>query len=447
MKPQQIRIEIEKIRAIQSAKIILNGITVITGENGCGKSTISKLTYSLCKASIDYDDLVEQRLKSEIKKAFNPLNIIISDLSKMFDDTESKNKINILRNTLRNDKLNYDDSDVDSFVTVLDLLIEKFQSQNESNNSDYFGVDYFTSRERVKRILLSDLFPNKADEALSILQILERYKALIYKMLANATETKDNRSLEIFKEIIEDEFLDSTIIKSCNIVEYDVPIIDIERDKLLQIHSIQNVAYIDTPVSVGLERNGLPSHWKDLNRLLEKKPVFYDNVIMKNIFQENTLQGEIDLKNNEINQKLFVYKRKDGKEFNLLECATGLRSFAILQILYKNGFLNNKTLLIIDEPEAHLHPQWVVEYARLIVLLHKYIGVRFLIASHHPDMISAIKYISEKESVDSDLNFYLAKRRSNGYKYSYKNLGTDIEDIFTSFNIALERIDQYGVTE
>lgn len=115
-----------------------------------------------------------------------------------------------------------------------------------------------------------------------------------------------------------------------------------------------------------------------------------------------------------------------------------------------NGYFSKDTFMIIDEPEAHLHPQWVVEYARLIVLLNKEMGVRFLLASHSPDFVSAIKYISEKEGVDDKLNFYLAekcKEEKEQFLYEYKSLGTSIDKIFESFNIAYERMDQYGLTE
>ena len=132
---------------------------------------------------------------------------------------------------------------------------------------------------------------------------------------------------------------------------------------------------------------------------------------------------------------------------NLLNSATGVKSFAILQLLYKNGFLGKNTLLIIDEPEVHLHPQWIVEYARIIVLLNKEIGVKFFIGSHNPDMIGAIKYIAEKEKVDDNLNFYIAEDKEKKLKYTYRSLGTDIEDIFKSFNIAIDRINLYGATE
>ena len=61
-------------------------------------------------------------------------------------------------------------------------------------------------------------------------------------------------------------------------------------------------------------------------------------------------------------------------------------------------------------------------------------------------MISAIKYISEKENLSDNLTFYVAEEvESEGFgKYKFKNLGKDIEEIFSSFNIALDRINQYG---
>ena len=114
--------------------------------------------------------------------------------------------------------------------------------------------------------------------------------------------------------------------------------------------------------------------------------------------------------------------------------------------MLKSGFLNSKTLLIIDEPEAHLHPQWIIEYARLIVLLNKEIGVKFFIASHNPDMVSAIKYISDKENSLDNVNFYLSEKEPDSFNYNFKHLGTDIEEIFASFNIAIDRINLYGAT-
>lgn len=127
-----------------------------------------------------------------------------------------------------------------------------------------------------------------------------------------------------------------------------------------------------------------------------------------------------------------------------MDCATGIKSFSIVQMLLKLGHISSKTLLVFDEPEAHLHPQWVVEYARMIVLIHKYIGTKFFIATHNPDFVSAIRHIAEKEKMLDAVNFYLAQCEEGMYQYTYRHLGNDIEPIFKSFNLALDRIEEHG---
>ena len=43
-------ISVRDVHAIKEAEIDLNGITVLSGENGCGKSTLSKLLYGFIKS-------------------------------------------------------------------------------------------------------------------------------------------------------------------------------------------------------------------------------------------------------------------------------------------------------------------------------------------------------------------------------------------------------------
>ena len=141
--------------------------------------------------------------------------------------------------------------------------------------------------------------------------------------------------------------------------------------------------------------------------------------------------------------KDFIY-RKQGYAFDKKNVATGIKSFGIIEILLKNKQLDENTILIIDEPEVHLHPQWIVEYARILVLIHKYIGCHIFISSHNPDMIQAIRYISEKQDVLKSLDFYLADEDDNK-KYTYRHLSKDIEPIFECFNVSLNKIEKYSI--
>ncbi len=447
------KIEIKDFRAIKEASIIIDGITVIAGENGSGKSTISKLLYHTIKSSMNYDKIVVEKSNRDLYKIFELLDILIRELFIL--DTD---KYTFLRRQLKNvrsknfHQIELFDED-NSLTNLINLLIEQiydFQNKKASHNELYQN-----RINRIKRMLIDEIFyiknSNKADlkeiDKLSFNDLLKQLLNKINNILEQLREYKEKRPISFYYNILNEVFYDNPISKTFNIFEYGVPILDNKDEKLNEIHTIHNIAYIDTPMIIGIPTFAERTHWDDLNELLEKKQRTKKSDIL-DILKKDIIKGEISNEYDEFNDKNFVYKREDGAEFDLLECATGLKSFAIIQILHKNGLLDNKSLLIIDEPEAHLHPQWVVEYARLIVLLNKKLGVKFLIASHHPDMISAIKYISLKEKTDKSLNFYLAeKNKNNPFLYNYKHKKIDLEDIFASFNIAFERIDLYGKTE
>ncbi len=100
------------------------------------------------------------------------------------------------------------------------------------------------------------------------------------------------------------------------------------------------------------------------------------------------------------------YFDKAGQRIELLNTATGIKYFGIFQVLSQNKYLNKNTVLILDEPEVHLHPKWQLEMAKIIVELVKN-GVKVLVNSHSPYMIEALQRYSELAKVNSD--FYLAE--------------------------------------
>lgn len=57
-------------------------------------------------------------------------------------------------------------------------------------------------------------------------------------------------------------------------------------------------------------------------------------------------------------------------------------------------------------------------------------------------MVSAIKYISEKEKVQDKVSFYVANEKSK-HKYIYSYLENDIEPIFESFNKSFDILQNY----
>jgi len=93
--------------------------------------------------------------------------------------------------------------------------------------------------------------------------------------------------------------------------------------------------------------------------------------LMKGNFKYNSMYDDI------------VFK-KDTLENNLrtTNVASGIKAFGIIDMLLQVEAVKEGRLLILDEPENHLHPAWQVEYAKLLVKLAKE-GVPILITSHN----------------------------------------------------------------
>lgn len=99
--------------------------------------------------------------------------------------------------------------------------------------------------------------------------------------------------------------------------------------------------------------------------------------------------------------------QKEGKNIALLNTAMGIKYFGILQVLSEKNHLYKGQMLILDEPEVHLHPKWQLKLAEVIVFLVKE-GVEILVNSHSPYMIEALERYSELYDIKYKTNFYLA---------------------------------------
>ena len=135
----------------------------------------------------------------------------------------------------------------------------------------------------------------------------------------------------------------------------------------------------------------------DLHYTLTRKLLPKDDDIKLNI--KTIIDGEFIEDNGN-----FIFK-KDDKNIELTNVAMGIKYFGILQVLSKSNYLYKGQILILDEPEVHLHPQWQLKLAKIIVDLVKQ-GVKILINSHSPYMIEALQRYGKKANISTD--FYLA---------------------------------------
>jgi len=436
------RFKIQNYHAIKEADIAIDGITVIAGPNGSGKSTLSRWLYYVIDTITDFDGYLLTDFRENIKELLITLYRIRMEVS--------------LGRRTSSDVLPLPQIDMDAISSVNDidqipLIVERLHvlvSDYSKVILDYFQSDRISDakKNRILRFLSkddsqSDIYTAVEGFSVSLNQKLD----LLQKHVVARSYLRNREdAVSFIHDILNEE---DNVPANVELSEDNVNVWDKRLGTLL---GIAQVIYIDTPMPFELSdiKNNI-----FLKRLYDRMTVPSKALVpaQKKLLQRISLilSGQIALRKNLFEDDKLYYERKDGKlSLPLDKLATGMKTFAYLFQLLKNGCLNDKTVLMVDEPEVHLHPQWVVQYAHIVVLLHKMLGVKIVLASHNPDFVAAIHAISKKEKVADKTNFYLSKKiDGSSYEYEFEPLGNNINPIFESFNLALTRIQQYGDTD
>lgn len=444
----RLTLHVNNFRAISNAEIELDGITVLSGVNSAGKSTLSKLLYYVAKLTLEYEKDTTKNLINEVRNILWNLSRISNEFLTETDD----NQANIADRAYTSWINRARGADLEDLLTLFSSLlndIEKsflrrethapFSKQELTRFSSVFGLD--TSQAS-----------NSPTSVQSISKLFGYIRDKVNDLFEKASDEIRKRPLQTLQRRLEHYLKAKNIPVS--LYEEDTPILDFKTNRVNNLFSVQQVFYSDTPMAISnISRTSFiledtnTQHWQFLKQTMWETPpsILKDKQIQAVKEIADIINGNVSLKESDYERRFNYNRTSDGLTIDLAESATGIKSFAILQLLLSEGLLTENTLFIIDEPEAHLHPQWIVEYARILVLLNKRLGVKFMLASHNPDMVSALRYISEKEEILNNTRFYLAEKVQGTEQFSYRNLRDDIEPIFESFNIALDRINQYGI--
>lgn len=425
---------IENYRAIRRADIKIDGITVLAGINGSGKSTLSRWLYYLINSTHNFENYQRNFFIESLERE-------VDKIQRAFRMIPSKRGYNQIMSQLRRHKT-YAEIDIDdlkglyfSFVKKAEEdLIELAAEQQLQGRMSYYLIGKDTTEGTDDKTII-EKYLYECNETFE--KGYEKYK--------NKTESYRIEDLEkvITSEYSEGERMPSQISLS----EDGSPLL--ENDKFYPLLMLNRAIYIDSPMAV---TDRAYSYGKDIWEAFQSY-LYKENPQRKDIELEmlgkqiqTVIGGRIELTDDkfEIEKEIHFINKEQKFDININDAATGVKTFAYISQLLKNGWLDKETLLLIDEPEAHLHPQWIVEFARLLVMIRKELGVKIVLASHNPDMVAAIQSIAQKEGVIDETVFFLAEKEKEGVKFEFINKGQDIGDIFSSFNIALSRIEMYG---
>ena len=452
------RFKLEDYHAVKNADIVLDGLTVLAGLNGCGKSTISRWLYGFVRYSNDFDQIVD----SETAKAIFERTVRLTEILRRIAFI---NKSNVIPSIPKfSGSL---DSEVSSFE-------ERLYSISQSKPDKGKEKEYMAMLDSLLRIggynqeiagglpgMMASFIANEESYLAKLLQDSESKKlecsiADLYRMIENGLDIKSRGPMHMqFSEngtdLLDHDYEYIEVEEGVRLVDDDGKYIVTDKilGRFLAPMGLKRTVYIDSPMSVSNQDGDACKVWVALRKMLST-PLRPMPEAARRIVMEISiiLGGDVVLKDEGIGRKELRYvRRADGLNISIDEVSTGMKSFAYLLRLLQNGYIDEQTLLIIDEPEAHLHPQWVVKFAKVLVLIQKLLGTKIMVASHDPDMVAALNAMAEAEGLSEVTNFYQAAKDPGELRYTYVNSGNDISRIFESFNIALDRIDSYTATD
>ncbi|HFU3673533.1 TPA: AAA family ATPase, partial [Streptococcus suis] len=119
--------------------------------------------------------------------------------------------------------------------------------------------------------------------------------------------------------------------------------------------------------------------------------------------------------------------------------SSGMKTFYLLKTLLENGTIEQNSPVILDEPEVHLHPEWQLVLAEIIVLLQKQLNINFLINTHSPYFLRAIEVYTTKHNINSNTKYYLAE--NVGHTAIFKDVTDDTSEIYKILAAPLQVIE------
>lgn len=384
-----MRITIDNIGKIKHADIDISSVTVICGTNGTGKSTIAKSLFSSFNSLSNISSKVEKEYNNSLASLacnkVSPFEKSKEFAEKVIVNKSNNKKVYDLASEYINNNEDYD-SFINGYLEIMDIKSDKI------------------SEKLINRVFSSE-FNNQINNIYSddngIIKLHVKDNTSEFVVNNNSVEIKNLAELSS-EAIYIDDF---KCIENVQNEHYTYKYVNNEKMQLFKKILLENRAGLDHESHLCSKLENLTEN-SVINEII-------NNNRFKKIFDKifENCPGKII-----INKDLKYAYHLDGtdKSLDMKNVAEGMKNFLLMKLLIENSTLLENGVLILDEPEMHLHPEWQLLFAELIVLVNKYLNTHILINTHSPYFLNAVEVYTSKYSI-VDPKYYLAKIDGNVY--------------------------------
>lgn len=460
-----MKIKLQGIGIIKNSEIELNGLTVITGDNNSGKTTVGKVVYSL------FDAVSDLQVKAKNDKntyAMRTLQNIVGDLgflSVCFDQNTRNNSdlaslffgriprtyqaLTLARKLyawlIDFRKTGFDELDKETQNRILKYITTRYRSSYNKNIKPAEMMDFLLD---ISLKSLNTLFKDIDSDPQLTAYAKESISQTLNVEFSGQIQPV-NFDVKKSSIVVED---DDKVCFHLNFIDNRI-VVNTNEPVYFDSSLVNRAFFVDNPFVLDSEEMMFNSF--DFNdddehySVLDRRRIYRHEVKLRsflkrqtyNVFESTVLEKRYSNINNKINEVINGdfefsgngdYYISKGHKLRFSNLATGSKLFSILKLLINKGVLTDSTVLILDEPEAHLHPAWQNKFAEVIVMLVKELNVKVLLTSHSPNFVLAIDAFMRKYKINDKTNFY--QTRLIGDRYAeYINVNNDIGMIYSDF--------------
>jgi predicted ATPase len=372
--------EVAKIGKIQKAAIEIQGITVIAGNNNTGKSTYGKILYCMFNAFCNSEDAIQRERKRNIENvlrnfSYYPGSKIGTLANDITEHQSSKEQLRrLLKEAIRRQFIHSDKTEDDTIDTIIEKIIKSGE----------------ITGEQIQKVILTRFLRDEFGNRIVHVNHAEETGTI-------SLTIKENK---LSASIGNNECIDFTDA----------------------VGITYNVLYIDTPFILD-ELNpyfasGEARHQASLRKSLSKSfnaISVFDEILTKQQFQHilsnirNVVNGEF----RQVEDDWMFQEKGLDTPLAMFNISTGMKPFLIIKRLLEAGEIKERGILVFDEPEIHLHPEWQLKYAELLVLLQKEFNLHILLTTHSPYFLNAIEVYSQEHAISSHCKYYLTDTQND----------------------------------
>lgn len=464
-----MQINLQNIGIVKDSSITIDGLTVITGKNNSGKTTVGKTLYALLDAVSNIqqkstsDKLIY--IQRQIEKVESTLEVLRYLRTPIFEERlDIFSDYPALKLLLSRDyRHDMPPSEFEQFARKLaDELIafdfSLFDTSNEIKEYQRYLRIRVSEKESVS---LASMFKKQREQAIAILNKLfidlEKDPELIAYAresinqtlkcefanqiqpvsapnVSSRVELSDNKSVYFSFSISNNNVVNdgapvyiSSPFKKVYLIDDPFILDDIYSRKAIRSFDFDDGDTIFNPSRIYSHSYKLKSTLRSRKSLsVFEQTVLSDSLVEINNQFDNIIPGTFEFTSDG------DYYVRNGSKLKLSNLATGSKMFSIMRMLLDKGEIDNTTMLILDEPEAHLHPMWQNAFAEIIVLMVKKLGVNILLTTHSPNFMLALDAYMRKYDIADITNFYQTDVLEDNFVH-YNCVNDDMGKIYQDF--------------